>query len=52
MQKVPIIHKEMKGMVHSIPAPLNENDRLNLHKEILLESQKIFEKLNTTKYHY
>jgi len=38
--KVPTIHKEMKGMVHSIPGPFNENDRSNLYKEILLESQK------------
>jgi hypothetical protein len=30
----------MKGMVHSIPGPFNENDRSNLYKEILLESQK------------
>ena len=38
--KIPTIHKEMKGMVHSIPGPFNENDRSNLYKEILLESQK------------
>ncbi len=38
--KVPTIHKEMKGMVHSIPGPLNENDRSNLYIEIFLESQK------------
>ena len=30
----------MKGMMHSIPGPLNENDRLNLYKEIFLESQQ------------
>lgn len=38
--KVPTILKEMKGMVHSIPGPFNENDRSNLYKEILVESQK------------
>jgi acetyl esterase len=42
--KVPIAHKEMKGMVHSIPGPFNEKDRSNLYKEILLESQKYLKK--------
>ncbi len=38
--KVPTFHKEMKGMLHSIPGPLNEGDRVNLYKEIFAESQK------------
>jgi len=38
--KVPVTHKEMKGMVHSIPGPFNEKDRSNLYQEIKLESQK------------
>lgn len=38
--KVPIIHKEMKGMVHSIPGPFNEKDRAKLYEEIVVESQK------------
>ncbi|WP_081891325.1 alpha/beta hydrolase [Gillisia sp. Hel_I_29] len=37
---VPIIHKEMKGMIHSIPGPFNEKDREDLYKEIRTESQK------------
>ena len=42
--RVPTIHKELKGMVHSIPGPFNENDRTNLYKQILLESQKYLQK--------
>lgn len=38
--KVPVVHQEMKGMVHSIPGPFNENDRSKLYKAILLESKK------------
>ncbi|MEP6262875.1 MAG: alpha/beta hydrolase [Gillisia sp.] len=38
--KVPTFHREMKGMVHSIPGPFNEKDRANLYKDIWAESQK------------
>lgn len=42
--RVPTIHKELKGMIHSISGPFNENDRPSLYKEILLESQKYLQK--------
>lgn len=35
--KVPTIHKEMKGMLHCIPGPFNENDRTELYNEIAQE---------------
>lgn len=38
--KVPVVLKEMNGMLHSIPGPFNEKDRENLYKEILVESQR------------
>jgi acetyl esterase len=36
------IHKEMKGMIHCIPGPFNENDRIKLYTEIAknFKSQK------------
>ncbi len=38
--KVQTIYKEMKGMVHCLPGPFNEKDRVILYNEILSESQK------------
>ncbi|GGF04489.1 alpha/beta hydrolase [Flavobacterium limi] len=38
--KVPVVLKEMKGMLHSIPGPLNEKDRENLYNKVLIESQR------------
>lgn len=35
--KVPTIHKEVKGMLHCIPGPLNEKDRTDLYNQIAKE---------------
>ena len=32
--KIPVLHKEIKGMLHCIPGPLNEKDRTELYNEI------------------
>ena len=32
--KIPTIHKEVKGMLHCIPGPLNEKDRTDLYAQI------------------
>ncbi|WP_299754120.1 alpha/beta hydrolase [uncultured Pontibacter sp.] len=34
---VPTIHKEVKGMLHCIPGPLNEKDRTKLYNQIAKE---------------
>lgn len=34
---VPTIHKEVKGMLHCIPGPLNEKDRTELYNQIAKE---------------
>lgn len=34
---VPTIHKEMKGMLHCIPGPLNEKDRIALYNQAARE---------------
>lgn len=39
--KVPIIYKEMKGMLHCIPGPFNEKDRQELYNEIAKEIRKV-----------
>jgi acetyl esterase len=41
---VPTIHREMKGMLHCIPGPFNEKDRVNLYKQIAEEAQKYLKK--------
>lgn len=38
--KVPVIHQEMKGMIHSMAGPFNEKDRTELCAEIAKASQK------------
>ncbi|WP_347156934.1 alpha/beta hydrolase [Pontibacter chitinilyticus] len=35
---VPTIHKEVKGMLHCIPGPLNEKDRTELYNQIAKEA--------------
>jgi len=35
--KVPTIHKEVQGMLHCIPGPLNEKDRTELYNQIAKE---------------
>jgi acetyl esterase len=35
--KVSTIHKEVKGMLHCIPGPLNEKDRTELYDQIAKE---------------
>lgn len=35
--KIPTIHKEMKGMVHCMPGPFNQNDRTELYNELAKE---------------
>ncbi|MDI1321311.1 MAG: alpha/beta hydrolase [Algoriphagus sp.] len=39
--KIPTIHKEIKGMLHCIPGPLNEKDRTELYNEIAKEANKV-----------
>lgn len=39
--KIPTIHKEIKGMLHCIPGPLNEKDRTKLYNEIAKEANKV-----------
>ncbi len=37
---VPTIHQEMKGIMHCIPGPFNESDRVKLYQEVAVEAKK------------
>ena len=39
--KVPIIHKEMKGMAHCIPGPFNQKEKAKLYDEMAKEAKKV-----------
>ena len=42
--KTPTIYKEMKGMLHCIPGPFNEKDRIELYDQIAKEFNQVIGK--------